>query len=352
MAESSECKSRITLEKSAAAAFPLFLDFIYSNVSDDIPATSENAVALRFLSQYFGVRELFENINKLIRSDLTFSNAHLYLCEGYIYHDEKIVSHSKRLCAENFQVIGGKLAAKLPAKLFKEVILSPYLKCESKALSLCVAHLCETQPDAIDAEMLSALTDFRIMPNVDSSIAIFLLRLSISKNMDSYNISGDKWSLKKRCISAASVGWKDAMHEVLNDLPSNIRIELMAASLREAKKELIEEKLKSQENHRKVKRAIEERDASLMDALTNIFQSRNEVGEKKRVLTLVRSKMAMIEGLLLHANIENAVDMSVAQQVIAEVKNLIDIHLSNENLDGSPNIPVESEDEVESNTFI
>ena len=108
MAESSECKSRITLEKSAAAAFPLFLDFIYSNVSDDIPATSENAVALRFLSQYFGVRELFENINKLIRSDLTFSNAHLYLCEGYIYHDEKIVSHSKRLCAENFQVIGGK----------------------------------------------------------------------------------------------------------------------------------------------------------------------------------------------------------------------------------------------------
>ena len=226
------------------------------------------------------------------------------------------------------------------------------MKCESKALSLCVAHLCETQPDAIDAEMLSALTDFRIMPNVDSSIAIFLLRLSISKNMDSYNISGDKWSLKKRCISAASVGWKDAMHEVLNDLPSNIRIELMAASLREAKKELIEEKLKSQENHRKVKRAIEERDASLMDALTNIFQSRNEVGEKKRVLTLVRSKMAMIEGLVLHANIENAVDMSVAQQVIAEVKNLIDIHLSNENLDGSPNIPVESEDEVESNSFI
>ena len=166
---------------------------------------------------------------------------------------------------------------------------------------------------------------FRIMPSVDTSIAFYLLRLSIQKNLDSLNISGDKWSLSKRCISAASLGWKDAMHEMQRDLPTSVRIELMAASLREAKKELIEEKLISQENQRKVRKAIEERDASLMDALTNIFQSRNDIGEKRRVLALVRGKLLTLQELIPTENSDTFVDM---QHIITEITSVIDANLS------------------------
>lgn len=162
------------------------------------------------------------------------------------------------------------------------------------------------------------------MPSVDSSIALYLLRLSVQNNLDSLNISGDKWSLTKRCINAASIGWKDAIHEMQQDLPSNIRIELMSCSLREAKKELIKEKLISQENQRKVRKAIEERDASLMDALTNMFQSRNDVGDKRRVLALVRGKISALEELIL----ESSEAYAEMLQIIHETTSVIDTHLS------------------------
>lgn len=44
MTEANDATSRISLDKSAAMAFPAFLDFMYSD-AEDIKATSDNSVS-------------------------------------------------------------------------------------------------------------------------------------------------------------------------------------------------------------------------------------------------------------------------------------------------------------------
>jgi len=327
--EAEICTSSIDLETSAADAFPAFLDFIYSHPGTNVEATTTNAVALRYLSQYFGVRELFNNINSFIQRDLDADTAHIYLSESSIYHDEKILSHATKICAENFQAIGGKLASLLPAKLFRDVVCAPDLKCESKALSLCVAHLCETQPNEIDGTLLTALTDYRKMPEIDQSCALFLLRLSIEKKVEYSPIDGDRFNLRKRCISAATVGWKDILTTTSSQipeettLPADIKVDLLAAALREAKKEIVEEKIKAHTNNKKTRKIIEDKDSSLMDAMSNIFKARNDIGQKDQTLYMVRSKLYHIESLLSEMDDSLSSDLF---SLVHDAKTIIDEH--------------------------
>eukprot|EP00521_Asterionellopsis_glacialis_P012627 CAMPEP_0195303232 /NCGR_PEP_ID=MMETSP0707-20130614/32451_1 /TAXON_ID=33640 /ORGANISM="Asterionellopsis glacialis, Strain CCMP134" /LENGTH=231 /DNA_ID=CAMNT_0040366719 /DNA_START=72 /DNA_END=763 /DNA_ORIENTATION=+ len=62
--------TRIELRPSAANAFPIMLDFIYSPVGSPVEATTETAVALRHLATCFGIRELFDSITTFIKNDL------------------------------------------------------------------------------------------------------------------------------------------------------------------------------------------------------------------------------------------------------------------------------------------
>lgn len=59
LAESITSMSMFTLESSAARAFPDMLDFMYGHHSGSLSATSDTAVALRHLANYFGVPALF-----------------------------------------------------------------------------------------------------------------------------------------------------------------------------------------------------------------------------------------------------------------------------------------------------
>lgn len=326
--EAENCTSSIDLESSAADAFPAFLDFIYSHPGTHVEATATNAVALRYLSQYFGVRELFSNINSFIQRDLDANTAHIYLLESSIYNDEKMLSHATKICAENFQAIGGKLASSLPAKLFRDVVCAPDLKCESKALSLCVAHLCETQPDEIDGTLLAALTRYRKMPDIDQSCALFLLRLSIEKKVEHNPIDGDRLNLRERCISAATIGWKDILATTSSQipeqiLPADVKVDLLAAALREAKKEIVEEKIKAHTNNKKTRKIIEDKDSSLMDAMTNIFKARNDIGRKDHTLYMVRSKLYQIESLISDRDDSVPSDLF---SLVHDTKTIIDEH--------------------------
>lgn len=124
--EATKSTSYIQLQDSAASAFPEMLDFMYkrNDATAEINATSENAVALRHLAQYFGIPALFLSINKFIKSDLQVWNATIYLAEAELYRDEKIVSAALKYCTP------------LPAALFKDVTSSPFFKCAS--IALCV----------------------------------------------------------------------------------------------------------------------------------------------------------------------------------------------------------------------
>mmetsp|Transcript_15595 Transcript_15595/g.24250 ORF Transcript_15595/g.24250 Transcript_15595/m.24250 type:complete len:240 (-) Transcript_15595:26-745(-) len=124
--EATKSTSHIQLQDSAALAFPYMLDFMYrtNDAATEVNVTTENAVALRHLAQYFGIPSLFLSVNNFIKSDLQVWNATIYLAEAELYRDEKIISAALKYCSP------------LPATLFKDVTSSPFFKCAS--IALCV----------------------------------------------------------------------------------------------------------------------------------------------------------------------------------------------------------------------
>jgi hypothetical protein len=90
----------LTLEPSAADCFPAFLDYIYSFDSKDVNVTTESAVALRHLGNYFGIPSLFKCVTRFIHQALNEQNVHIFCQEALLYHDSEIVEASMKVAAK------------------------------------------------------------------------------------------------------------------------------------------------------------------------------------------------------------------------------------------------------------
>mmetsp|Transcript_15717 Transcript_15717/g.24447 ORF Transcript_15717/g.24447 Transcript_15717/m.24447 type:complete len:658 (-) Transcript_15717:629-2602(-) len=236
-AESSNSTSTIELEDSAATAFGDMLDFLYSS-SKAAKVTTESAVALRYLSIYFGIEELFQDVNTFIEPDLTPLTSLLYLQEAEIYMDEKIVTATVDVLARDFTRIDNELLSKLPPELFQAMLSSSKLQCESKRLSCRVKAYVKLQQQqqssefVLDRQFLSIVTHPSIMPEIHPDSAVFLLKLATeyhpttkigrgggdsddgSTQTHSYHTSSP--SLKDRCIQAASETWKESVYNAVD----------------------------------------------------------------------------------------------------------------------------------------
>ena len=101
MAESVSSESRLELHPSAARAFPTMLDFMYARV--DVAATTETAVALRHLANYFDIPSLIHYVNSFIINDMNESNIHIYVGEAQMYHDETTVNQTMAIACKNWR---------------------------------------------------------------------------------------------------------------------------------------------------------------------------------------------------------------------------------------------------------
>jgi hypothetical protein len=95
-AEGQSNTSRIELEVLAAEAFPVLLDFMYR-----LHINSENAAALHYLGQYFGIRRLRWEARQFWTSDLTILNSGKYFVHARIFQDDKLLTSISKMCAEN-----------------------------------------------------------------------------------------------------------------------------------------------------------------------------------------------------------------------------------------------------------
>jgi BTB/POZ domain len=221
----------IEFDMSAAEAMPAMLDYMYS-ATDDVSAFTTNAVALRYLASFFGIEELYKNVNVFIQSDLTPTTSPIYLAESAIYYDEKIMQASFKLCANYFGTLDEHALASFSPKLFRKVVLSSEFQCESKALSVRVAAFWKYHAD-LDTALLKELTDPALMPEIDPGQALFFLKLALDhkliddkkwglddKNSEDVEVVADrifhKSSLEERSKSAASHGWDIALVEELD----------------------------------------------------------------------------------------------------------------------------------------
>jgi hypothetical protein len=253
MMESTTSRSNIVLEGSAAKAIPSMLDFMYFTVQE-VAATAETAVALRYLSNYFEIEDLFVSTNHFIQSDLTSSTAPLYLNEAGMYQDEKILDAASGLCAKFFEVLEEILLNNLTPDLFRRVVTSPELHSDSLILSLRIEDYCTNCKD-LTPTILKELTDPQLMPFVHSDCAFQLLQLAIR-----HDLLHDEDDLKGRCATALSKRWEyvtfKGQDPIYHEFPGDMKVELLEAAISTAQndikntREAMRERMNEMERHR------------------------------------------------------------------------------------------------------
>ena len=258
LAEFTTNASQITLEDSAADAFPAILDYIYSD--KNVKFDTNNATAIRHLAHYFGIRILWKLASVFIKGDFSLETAATYLAEAILYHDNKLEMASIDILAERIEEINRRTLTKLLPHSFERIVSSPKLKCRSKKLSDIVLKYCQSQSGAVDTALLMKVTRCELMPSVSRKAALPLLKVAVAEEEKTgVNLADTNNVLRSRCIEACVEEWKETLAKPLlaqesrdknvsrilgahsiehRDLPLAIQVELLEKALCAAKVEL------------------------------------------------------------------------------------------------------------------
>ena len=251
MKEKATSTSDIELDKDAADAVPLMLDFMYTQQLAMI--TSEQAVSLRFLAEYFRIKLLLRKVMSFVNDDMTIANVHRYLQSAKIFHDEDIRLLSQRHCIENIMEMDttSPLLPSLDVEFFHEVISSSDTETSSASchISTLVAAYCRLHQGELSPEVFDKLTDSEHMPVIDKKCAMRLLQLSAAgypttalPNTGDMNTIKGSSCLQKRCIQVISEHWKEfgATGKILtvSTFPPIVIAELYGRTIENAKNEM------------------------------------------------------------------------------------------------------------------
>ena len=198
--------TEVVLSKSAARAYPDFLDFMYSR-EDKVNVNTENAAALRYIGKYFGVRKLVALVTTFVRDDLAPNTSLHYLNAAAEFHDEKLMLTAAQLCAEKIttSAVDREGLTSLDPPLFSMVVSSPEVACTSEELSKYVAEFARKHAREMNVELLDVVCDNRNMPTIDPREAVYLLQLA-----EQYD---DKSDLGARCIKSCATAWHNTLVE-------------------------------------------------------------------------------------------------------------------------------------------
>lgn len=215
-----DCQHWIELPLSCLPAFPVMLDYIYASSShDQVHATTETAVSLRYLGTIFGNRSLFNSATDFIHNDLRPETAITYLLHADLYHQKKLRNVCVQICAEEFDQINIRHLAMIPPRLLENILYSKHFNCsDDYAVCSKIAAYCRCQETNIDGNMLLALTDITVMPEIYPEEALFFIKTMIALGIDLNNDSGEYQhqsnarNLYERCVGATP----PIVHEVLD----------------------------------------------------------------------------------------------------------------------------------------
>ena len=244
MLESETSTSRITMENDAAKAIPYMLDFMYTQELQEI--TSELAVALRYLAQYFGIKLLHRNVVSFVKEDMSIANVHRYIESAKKFHDDKMLTLTMNICVDNIEHLNtsSDLLATVDPNFFYGIISSPDVDTCSVSchISKLVASYCRIHQGELSEEMFVQLTDRRFIPLIDKESAIVLLELEAAIVATTYCSNKEKMTntcLQRRCIKVLAQHWKDFASQgdlsVIRSFTPNVVAELYERTLAIAK---------------------------------------------------------------------------------------------------------------------
>mmetsp|Transcript_8866 Transcript_8866/g.14758 ORF Transcript_8866/g.14758 Transcript_8866/m.14758 type:complete len:485 (-) Transcript_8866:215-1669(-) len=254
MREAETSTSRIELEDVAADAVPNMLDFMYSS-QHELHVTSELAVSLRYLAQYFGIKLLHRRVMSFLKSDMNVTNVHLYIQSAQLFHDEKMLSVASNLCIENIEDfdVNSPLLQSIDPDFFYEIISSPEVDTCSVSchVSTLVAAYSRLHQEDLNQEIFDKLTDRRFIPLIDKESAMSLLELeaateaSTTDEATTTSTSTTKTTttcLQKRCIKVLAQHWKEFADQghlpAVRSFPPHVMGELFERTLVTAKNDM------------------------------------------------------------------------------------------------------------------
>jgi hypothetical protein len=209
------------LLESAADAFPILLDFCYF---PDRPAdiTVNNAVPLVYLAQRYKIKTLLEKVEAFVSENLESANAVHFLLDAYLYKLDEVLRRAIDVTAAHFNDrVDFDPIYKLPIQLFRRIIASTSLNCESELLSLVVYSYCgEHHPDEIDVEYFREVTRPKLMPDIDAKVALMMLKFYVGlleeedSDRDVMEVLQDD-NLTNRCITVIAKHWRGEICEPL-----------------------------------------------------------------------------------------------------------------------------------------
>lgn len=239
--------TKVELDQRDADNVPILLDFIYALCSYNscsgtvataastittpslLTAPSEdcslvleeithhNSVSLRHLARIFEIDSLMLAVNRFIQRDLNLKSGPKYLMVASEYKDERLMESAQRLCTDNFEQLDVKTLYKLPANIFRSLIISleNYEEDDDKLsqfMSEVVCRYLEKHPKQLSAELLLELTDSLLMPCLASEAAIGFTALIKRLKVDETEANWTQLvNLSQRCAKAVvqEYGWND-----------------------------------------------------------------------------------------------------------------------------------------------
>jgi hypothetical protein len=335
--------------ESAADVLGIVLDFLYYP-DQRLEINIHNAVPLVYLGKRYKIRALIEQSEEFVLTHLESSNAIHFLLDSYLYQLDDILSRSIDVTAANLgETSDFNPIYKLPPELFRRIILSKDLNCDSELLSLIVYSYCgEHHAEDIDVEYLRELTKQRLMPDIDSKVALMLLKFYVElifaddENCDIMDVlKGD--NLMQRCIAIAAKHWQDEVYEPLmvdsewnvsgpkkrlsehdptaihRALPSELQNHLLEKCIIEAKHDFDSERA-AKEAQQGEKQAEVEAVTKSFDLIVRDLQSDLKESEKNKDKQSLKKHINMLEGKVLEMEAELEIQKKEAEAYKQELK--------------------------------
>uniref|UniRef100_A0A7S4AWR2 BTB domain-containing protein n=1 Tax=Pseudo-nitzschia australis TaxID=44445 RepID=A0A7S4AWR2_9STRA len=193
----------IKIHEDAAKLMQNMLDYMYA-IDDELEITSDSAVGLRHLSQFFGIRGLAKRVNCFINEDISLDTMDVYLETTSAFDDMQTIDLLADRCASEIEKISplSSLVAEMDPSFILSIVSSQ--KFNRRKHSSHMSHIMTgyfiTQRGAIDGHVFEELTAEECLPYVDQEAALPLLILEAALVRESADETTPLSSLQLRCI--------------------------------------------------------------------------------------------------------------------------------------------------------
>ena len=233
-----------TIHRDAVRLVPDMLDYIYS-AQNILHITTENAVGLLHLAQFFTIRAMATKVLSFIYEDMSVKNMRTYQTSAFAFDDLQIMAVCSSRCAEQIKDISSDsfLLRDMDASFLLDIISCPRKdrNCCSGHMSKIVSAYCDLHREKVDATVFDELTLAEYLPVISNSVALKLLLLEANLVPESV-IRKKLTCLQRRCVAAlthpsnpsstthSKREW-DGARATLLKLPKKVLIEIISASI-------------------------------------------------------------------------------------------------------------------------